>query len=295
MKKSYLLYLLAFVFFFSLSSCEDTSSETTADLPVFEEEKELKDISYGTDPLQKYDIYLPKQRSASKTQVVVLIHGGGWIEGDKADMNGIYDYLKLFSPEYAIVNVNYRLANFTRQPFPMQIDDMKSIVADLKNKSQEYGILNEYAFVGVSAGAHLSMLYSYKYDTEKRVKVVVDVVGPTDFLHSSYTNSTNQETQQIAIAMQILTGKSIQNDPVYFEGISPKYAVSAQSPPTIMFYGGVDTLVPFQQGEVLREKLNQSSVTNEYYLYPQDGHGFSDANILDALAKSTVFIRTHLK
>ena len=62
-----------------------------------------------------------------------------------------------------------------------------------------------------------------------------------------------------------------------------------------MFYGGIDTLVPFQQGEVLRDKLSQSSITNEYYLYPQDGHGFSETNILDALAKSTVFICTHLK
>jgi acetyl esterase/lipase len=295
MKKSYLLYLLLFVFLFAFSSCEDTTSETPADATVFENEKELKEVSYGNDPQQKYDIYLPKNRSSAKTKVVVLVHGGAWVEGDKADMKGVYDYLKLFTPEYAIVNINYRLANFTRQPFPMQIEDIKIILDDLKNKSQEYGVLNEYAFVGVSAGAHLSMLYSYKYDTEKRVKVVCDVVGPTDFLHSSYTNSTNSETQQIVLAVQILTGKTIQNDRTYFESISPKYVVSAQSPPTILFYGGVDALVPFQQGEVLKQTLNQFNVTHEYYLYPQDGHGFSQTNILDALAKSTVFIRNHLK
>jgi acetyl esterase/lipase len=293
MKKSYFLYLLAFVFFFTLSSCEDTTSETES--TNFEQERELKEVAYGSDPLQKYDVFLPKNRSAVKTKVVVLIHGGGWIEGDKADMKGIYDYLKLSVPEYAVVNINYRLANFTRQPFPMQIDDIKSMVEDLKNKSQEYGISNEFAFVGTSAGAHLSMLYSYKYDTEKRVKVVCNVVGPTDFLHSSYTNSPNQETQQVALAMQLLTGKSIQNEPAYFESISPKYAVNSQSPPTIMFYGGVDTLVPFQQGEVLKQKLDEFDVTNEYYLYPQDGHGLSEATILDALTKSTIFIRNHLK
>jgi acetyl esterase/lipase len=295
MKKSYFLYVLFFIVFLSFSSCEDSTSETLTDTANFEKEKELKEVAYGNDPLQKYDIYLPKNRSASTTKVIVLVHGGAWVEGDKSDMNGIYDYLKLFSPEYAVVNINYRLANFTREPFPMQTDDIKNVIEELKNKSQEYGILNEYAFVGTSAGAHLSMLYSYKYDTESQVKAVCDVVGPTDFLHSSYTDSPNQETQQIALAVQLLTGKTIQNDPTYFEEISPKYAVSAQSPPTIMFYGGIDTLVPFQQGEVLRETLNQFNVTNEYYLYPQDGHGFSEANTLDALAKSTVFIRTYLK
>lgn len=293
MKKLYFLYLLTVVFFFSLSSCEDTASEK--ENTNFEQEKELKDVSYGTDPQQKYDIYLPKNRSSAKTKVVVLVHGGAWVEGDKADMNGVYDYFKLNSSEYALVNINYRLADFTRQPFPMQIDDIKSVVEELKNKSQEYGILNEYAFVGVSAGAHLSMLYSYKYDTENQVKAVCDVVGPTDFLHSSYISSPNPETQQIALAIQLLTGKTIENDATYFENLSPKYAVSAQSPPTILFYGGVDILVPFQQGEVLKEKLDEFDVENEYYLYPQDGHEFSEANILDALAKSTAFIQTHLK
>ncbi|WP_338792978.1 alpha/beta hydrolase [Bernardetia sp. MNP-M8] len=291
MKKKYFLYLFIFVIF--LSSCEDTNSEK--ETTTFEQEKELQDVAYGDDAQQKYDIYLPKQRSSAKTKVVVLVHGGAWVEGDKADMNGIYDYLKTFAPEYAVVNINYRLANFTREPFPMQIEDIKSIIEDLKNKSQEYGILNQYAFVGVSAGAHLSMLYSYKYDKENQVKVVCDVVGPTDFLHSSYTNSPNPETQQIALAIQLLTGKTVENDATYFENISPKYAINSQSPPTIMFYGGVDTLVPFQQGEVLKETLSQFNVTNEYYIYPEEGHGFNEANILDALEKSTAFIRIHLK
>ena len=295
MKKAYLLYLLAFLFFFSLSSCKDTDSESVVDFPVVENEKEISNVSYGNEPLQNYDIYLPKNRSASKTKVIVLIHGGGWIGGDKADMKSVYNYMKVAFPEYAVANVNYRLASFALQPFPMQIDDMKSIVAHLKKNNSEYGIMSEYAFVGVSAGAHLAMFYSYKHDAEKNVKVVVDVVGPTDFLHSSYTNSTNQETQQVALAMQLITGRSIQNEPFYFESISPKYAVSKSSAPTILFYAGMDNLVPFQQGEVLKQKLDEFSVENEYYFYPQDGHELSETTIADVLEKATVFIRKHLK
>ncbi|WP_291728841.1 alpha/beta hydrolase [Bernardetia sp.] len=292
MKKSYLVYLFIFLFFFV--SCKD-NSETLDENVVFEEEKELLDVAYGDDAQQKYDIYLPSNRSASKTKVIVLVHGGAWIGGDKADMKGVYDVLKITSSEYALVNINYRLATFNLQPFPMQIYDIKSVVEDLKSKSREYGILNEYAFVGVSAGAHLSMLYSYKDDTEKRVKAVVDVVGPTDFLHSSYTDSPNIETQQAALGLQLVIGKFIENDPNYFESISPRYAVTASSPPTIMFYGGVDVLAPFQQGEVLKQTLDSFGVTNEYYFYPNAEHDLGDENIADALAKSTTFIHTHLK
>lgn len=292
MRKLRVLYL--FIFLFVFASCGE-NSETTPNETFFEEEKELQNVAYGDDPQQKYDIYLPKNRSSSKTKVIILIHGGGWVQGDKADMNGVYDYLKFAASEYALVNINYRLATLTRQPFPTQIDDIKAIVEDLKSKNLEYGILNEYAFVGVSAGAHLSMLYGYKYDSDKEVKAVVDVVGPTDFLHSSYTNSSNAETQQIVLAMQLLVGKSIANEPSYFEGISPRYAVTASSPPTIMFYGGVDTLVPFEQGEVLQQTLESFGVTHQYHFYTTAGHDLGDENIVDALTKSINFIQTHLK
>lgn len=293
--KSFIL-LFTFLAFFSLTSCEDKTSENTNDGVVIEQMKELKEVAYGTDPNQKYDIYLPSNRSASQTKVIFLIHGGGWVEGDKADMKIIYDNLKISTPEYAIVNINYRLADLAgKRPFPMQTDDIKSVIEELKNKSNEYGILPEFAFVGASAGAHLSMLYAYKYDIEKRVKVVCDVVGPTDFLDASYTNSPNQETQQVALAMQFLVGKTIQAEPEYFKTISPKYAVTAQTVPTILFYGGADNLVPEQQGEILKEKLDAANVKNELYIYPQDGHGFSEANTLDAIIKSIAFIRVHLK
>ncbi|WP_338769301.1 alpha/beta hydrolase [Bernardetia sp. ABR2-2B] len=295
MKQSYLLYLLFFVFFFSLSSCEDSSSETTTDNTVFEQEKELQNVAYGDDTQQKYDIYLPKNRSAAKTKAIVLVHGGAWVEGDKKDMKATYDYLKIFATEYAVVNINYRLANFTRQPFPMQTDDIRMVLEDLKNKSQEYGIMNQYALVGVSAGAHISMLYSYKYDTENNVKAVVDVVGPTDFLHTSYTSSQNPEVQQAAIGIQLLFGKFFQGNSNYYENISPKYAVNNQSPPTIMFYAGEDTLVPFGQGEVLRETLESFGVANNYHFYPNVGHELDDASIADVLTKSTTFIKAHLK
>ncbi len=289
---TFLFILLAF---FSLSSCED-NSENTNDSAIIEQMKELKEVAYGTDSNQKYDIYLPSNRSASKTKVIVLIHGGGWVGGDKADMKIIYDNLKISTPEYAIVNINYRLADLSgKKPFPMQTDDIRSVIEELKNKSNEYGILSEFAFVGASAGAHLSMLYAYKYDTEKRVKVVCDVVGPTDFLDASYTNSPNQETQQVALAMQFLVGKTIQAEPDYFKSISPKYAVTAQTAPTILFYGGVDNLVPEEQGIILKQKLDEANVANELYIYPQDGHGFSEANTLDAILKTIAFIRVHLK
>src|SRR5688572_23654531 len=95
------------------------------------------DISYGPDALQKMDIYLPANRDTNNTKLMVLIHGGAWIEGDKADFN-IPDIKKLL-PEYAIANINYRLVtNNGQNTFPAQEEDVKAAVSFLLNKQADY-------------------------------------------------------------------------------------------------------------------------------------------------------------
>ncbi|WP_119080416.1 alpha/beta hydrolase [Chitinophaga alhagiae] len=66
----------------------------------------LKDMAYGPDARQKMDVYLPSARSAN-TPVVVFLHGGGFVAGDKADLHA---QMQSFSAKgYAVLNVNYRL------------------------------------------------------------------------------------------------------------------------------------------------------------------------------------------
>src|SRR5678815_363156 len=54
-------------------------------------------VAYGTDPLQKIDIYLPAGRTTATTKVIIMIHGGAWISGDKAELNAYVDTLKTVS------------------------------------------------------------------------------------------------------------------------------------------------------------------------------------------------------
>lgn len=53
---------------------------------------------------------------------MLLVHNGGWSEGDKSDMNSFKDILQQDVPDGTIVNINYRLADVNRSPYPMQID-----------------------------------------------------------------------------------------------------------------------------------------------------------------------------
>ena len=72
-----------------LTSCDKN------DTPPLNLNAETKiNVSYGADTQQKMDIYLPANRNASETKVMVMIHGGGWVEGDKADFTQFVDTLK---------------------------------------------------------------------------------------------------------------------------------------------------------------------------------------------------------
>ena len=252
---------------------------------------QILDVSYGTNSQQKYDIYLPEGRTKETTKVFILIHGGSWVSGDKNDMNEFVNLLKPAFPDYTIVNINYRLASLTTSAFPMQINDIESVISDLKFNTDTYQISNNYGFIGVSAGAHLSMLYSYKFDTSNEVDMVCSIVGPTNFTDTNYIN--NPDYAQMTLAFQAITGVNYADNPGYYEDLSPYHVVTSSAPPTILFYGDEDELIPTTQGIEMHAKLNSLGVVNEFTLYEGEGHGWDGANAIDTNIKLSAFISTH--
>lgn len=151
-----------------------------------------KDISYGADKAQILDLYLPSNRSSAITKVLVFIHGGGWIQGDKKDMREYIPLLQKRHPNHAIANLNYRLAVPGSEPaFPNQFLDLKKAIKHLSEKGREYGIKAEYGLIGASAGGHLALQYDSVYDTGDQVKLVCSIVGPSNLIDSFYTENSD--------------------------------------------------------------------------------------------------------
>ena len=273
--------LLLFLVIPAYYSCSDNNSVSEDDLSVA---KTMLNVSYGSDSQQVFDLYLPANRNVSTTKTLILVHGGAWIEGDKADMNYAVNVIQQFLPDYAIANLNYRLATNENYAFPMQIDDIDAIVQKLKNEN--YGISDAFGFIGTSAGGHLSMLYSYGYNSNNDIKMVCSIVGPTNFTDPNYTD------YQVWLDLYYnLTGVDYANNVTYYEQLSPLYRATATSVPTILFYGNADPLIPTSQGVDLHAKLNQLGVYNEFNLY-NGGHGnWSQADLLDANLKMIAFIQ----
>lgn len=273
---------------FTLIILTNCSSNDTQELNLQDiSHKEFLNVSYGSSNDQVYDIYLPENRTL-ETKVIILVHGGGWVSGDKEDMNGFKDTILEDLPGYAIVNINYRLANETTKPHPMQINDISTVINHLKANRNEYSISENYGFIGVSAGAHLSLLWSYDHDNENNISMVASIVGPTNFTDPAYLNSTNPELQDI------INLYSIDSTPGALEEVSPYHRVTTNAPPTILFYGGEDPLIPTSQGVALDEKLTELNVIHEFTFYPEEGHGWTGLKLFDTWTKLKAFTLEHL-
>ena len=283
--KALKVFFLNLIIVISVLSCSNDNSEVITEFPL--EYFEELNVSYGTDSDQKFDIYLPANRTLN-TKVMILVHGGGWSSGDKNDMNGFVDLIFQNFENLAVVNINYRLADENSSPYPMQTDDITSIVNHLKDNRNNYVIDDEFGFIGTSAGAHLAMLWSYALDANSNINMVCSIVGPTNFTDPAYLNNSNPDLQELIDLYRINATTE------FLEEVSPFHRASTSAPPTILFYGGQDPLVPTTQGTAMRDKLLELGVTHEFTLYENEGHGWGGINALDTWIKLMVFINNYL-
>lgn len=260
--------LLLLIIFHSCSTNDDTILTKSADennIPI-----SFLNVSYGSDEAQVYDLYLPANRSADFTKVLVFIHGGGWIQGDKTDMQAYIPLLQENHPQHAIVNINYRLAQPTKllPAFPNQFLDLKQALEQLYKDADDLGIKPEFGLIGVSAGAHLALQYDNVYDNLDLVKLVCSIVGPTNLTDPFYS-----ENPSFVLAMEFLIDKSAYPESSdYALAVSPAYLVGQHSSATILFYGEDDDLVPISNGTFLQEQLDNAGVINSFTTY-EGGHG----------------------
>ena len=117
----------------------------------------IENVSYGScDKWHLLDLYRPKE-TEGKLPVLLNIHGGAWVYGDKKVYAPYCMYLA--SQGFAVVNASYRLA--PKHTFPAPLEDVGAMVEWVVDHAEEYGLdVSNLFFVGDSAGAHLATAYT---------------------------------------------------------------------------------------------------------------------------------------
>ncbi len=250
-------------------------------------------VAYGSDALQKMDIYLPQGRTTATTKVMIMIHGGGWSQGDKADMTPFVDTIQKRFPSYAVINLNYRLVTAVSNFFPTQENDVKAAIEFIFNKRNDYTFSDKFVLLGASAGAHLSLLHAYKYHAPVKIKAVIDFFGPTDMM-ALYNSPASVYAPPSSIA-QLFNGATPLTDPAAYTQSSPRNFTNPQSPPTIILHGGLDPLVKYIHSAELKDFLVFHGVPNRLVIYPNEYHGWVGATLTDSFEKIQAFINQHVQ
>jgi acetyl esterase/lipase len=173
--------------------------------------------------------------SDARAPVLVQIHGGGWIAGDRTAQ--AYPLMALMAElGWVCASISYRLS--PRATWPAQLDDVKSALAWLRENVAEHGGDPDFiAVTGGSAGGHLTMLTAL--DPDAGVRAAVPFYGPPD-----WTNREGYRHDLIGSALaELIIKQTITDVPEIYRLASPTDQVHPGAPPFFILQGTNDNFV----------------------------------------------------
>ena len=260
------------------------------------------DVVYGEagGTTLRLDIYRPEGEPRPRPGVL-LIHGGGWSEGDKSSLRRIAK--SLTRAGYVAISVGYRLAKDDASRHPAQADDVRLAARWVRANARRVGVDPErLGAFGQSAGGHLAALLGTTEskgtpglalnDLSSRVVCVVDCCGPTDFTEEGSPALTSGG----AGVVPNLFGKAREQVPEAYRDASPVTHVDARSAPTLIIHGTADEVVPLEQSTRFRDALERARVEVRLVELPDEGHLFLTGGSSATMLRETLeFLGRHLK
>lgn len=257
------------------------------------------DVAYGDDPAQVADVYYQGQRLSEpgsyfqrdgNRPTLVWIHGGGWVQGDKASQ--FPRTIHFIERGWHVVNLNYRQGPGTA---PQAVDDVMCGFKWAVEQAEEMGApTDRFVVSGASAGGHLALLVGLMNTTGDHPcrataapRAVVNWFGITDIEAVEEFLTTNRPEGNYALSW--IGDKASVAD--ISRRYSPLYHITDAAPPIITIHGTADNIVPFNQGEALHAAL---STPNELVPVENGTHGgFSDAQYQKVQARIFAFLEDH--
>jgi acetyl esterase/lipase len=232
----------------------------------------------------KLDVYRPADVS-QPTPVVIVIHGGGWIEGTKEDR--VLEMMPYLQMGFAAVNVEYRLGRVSLAP--AAVEDCRCALHWVFANARKYNFdPSRVVLQGGSAGGHLALttgmftpedgfdrecrtpdedFWTVSPGTNKdpRVAAIVNWFGITDVLDELH--GANAKGYAV-----VWVGNQPNADDVA-KRVSPINHVNRNVPPIVTIHGDKDELVPYSQAVRLHKALDASGVANQLYTVVGGNHG----------------------
>jgi len=234
------------------------------------------------------DMYVPKDVK-QPTALIIDVHGGGWYHGVKESH---YDFDVFFKQNWAVANVEYRLAGQSRAP--AALEDVRCALIYLITNAAQYNIdPNKIVIMGNSAGGHLALMAgllgnNHLFDKNCtnfdhiKVMAIIDKYGGADL---------RKPEKWLTKSLKTWVKDKIDNSS-FMSSISPITYVTKNSPPIIIIHGDADPTISYSQSVDLSKKLEEFSVVHDFITVQGGGHGgFTDKENDDINKAIVEFLR----
>lgn len=247
----------------------------------------LRNIEYARVKGQSLllDGWIPD--SSTPTDAVLIVHGGGWVRGDRHT-----DVAPLFAPltesRIAWFSIDYRLARNVMQ-FGVAISDVQAAIRFLKAHAREYNINpDRLAVIGESAGGQLAAMAILNGGPDVAVSAFVGLYMPSDLvtlMKEAYIPADLRRTI-IGTPWEKLVVGQVQK-------LSPLQNMTARMPSTLLIHGTADPLVPLQQSIDLCDRIRRTGGQCEVHQVHGAGHGIRWWDDAGYKAKLVAWLRNH--
>jgi len=240
-----------------------------------------RDIIYATHLSVPLKLDVTKPLGEAPHPVVMMIHGGGFILGDKRQLDRT---CRTFAHHgFPVFNINYRLA--PEYPHPAQVTDCAAALQWVKEHAGEYGgDVNRICVGGGSAGGYLASALAVKaqdgpYCIQPHPLGEQDV-GPVDgnfaasmLLNGVFDLEKTRESgfPQVHLMIRSFLGDKV-DDKEEWRSASTINSVNEKYPPAFIAVGTKDQLLG--ESQAMREVLGGYGVDVDYSEYDGSGHGW---------------------
>ena len=257
------------------------------------------DVVYlGGTRKEKADIYTPLNHDINKPLPgIIVIHGGGFNDGDKARARELNICENLTLQGYVCMSINYKLRRMKDQvTWPQSVYDAKSAVRYMRKEAKNLGVdPDKIGVIGCSAGCNLSMMLATTGSTDgfdvvkdepyqdisSKVACAVGFYGAVDLINY-------HDMKMFA--------KTREEAPELYKKGSPINYLDDKDPPMLLVHGTADVTVPLSQSESYLKVAKEKGARCALEIIPEAPHTFDlQPKQRDLRPLVTAFFDQHLK
>lgn len=247
----------------------------------------LVDVVYGHKQgvALTMDVFKPAKASGIG---VIWIVSGGWV----SDHRNINPALAKVFTDRGMTVFEVVHGSQPRFQLPDILNDVHRAVRFIRANASTWSVdKNRLGISGGSAGGHLSLMIGngpregspsardlVERETSK-IQAVACFFPPTDFLNwgkDGAAATDNSMLRPFYGAFGITDKTSKEQALEIGRSLSPILLISKSSPPTLIYHGDADTLVPLQQSQSFIAKLKAAGVPGELVVRAGKGHGYPE-------------------